>query len=175
MYISTVTVNLPILFICIDHVNIVQNKSGYDVINNSIVNAFNNPERSIVLDCVTSRGHENAMWEVQSSSEDTDMSIFIYNLYLSTITLVDPGINTSVSLKCKSDTSMEYRTVTVTTGTILCTYVCIYVAMYVSMYNCFNEEPTLCKYNFMLCIHTCIYLNIYMYIFSRKSISEATK
>ena len=104
----------------IDHVNIAQNESGYDVINNSIINAFNNPERSVVLDCVTVRGHENAVWEVESSSDSFDesqhMTVIKHNEYLSTITIVDPGVNVSVSLICKSDTSKEYRTVTVTTG-----------------------------------------------------------
>ena len=112
---------MPVFFICIDHVNIVQNKSGYDVVNDSIVNAFNNPERSIVLDCVTVRGHEKAMWTVQSSSDNFDQSqytVTIHNMYLSTITILDPGMNISVSLKCMSDTSKEYRIVTVTTGTV---------------------------------------------------------
>ena len=112
---------MPVFFICIDHVNIVQNKSGYDVVNDSIVNAFNNPERSIVLDCVTVSGHEKAMWIVQSSSDNFDQSqytVTIHNMYLSTITILDPGMNISVSLKCMSDTSKEYRIVTVTTGTV---------------------------------------------------------
>ena len=106
--------------IFVDHVNIVQNKSGYDVVNNSIVNAFNNPERSIVLDCVTVRGHENAVWIVQSSSENFNRSHYAitnYTVNLSTITITDPGMNISVLLKCMSDTSKEYRIVTVTTGT----------------------------------------------------------
>ena len=106
------------LFAYVDHVNIVQNKSGYDVVNNSIVNAFNNPERSIVLDCVTVRGHENAVWIVQSSSENFDQShyaVTIHHMYLSTIKITDPGMNISVLLKCMSDTS-EYRIVTVKTG-----------------------------------------------------------
>ena len=106
------------LYICvyIDHVNIVQNKSGYDVVDNSIVNAFNNPERSIVLDCVTVRGHENAVWEVSESFDQSQYTITSHSVYLSTITIVDPGMDISVSLKCMSDTSKEYRTVTVTTG-----------------------------------------------------------
>ena len=106
-------------FICIDHVNIVQNKSGYDVVNNSIVNAFNNPEKSIVLNCVTVRGHENAMWDVPENFDQSQYTVTIHNVYLSTITIVEPGVNVdiSVSLKCISDTSKEYRTVTVTTGT----------------------------------------------------------
>ena len=89
------------------------------MVNNSIVNAFNNPERSVVLDCVTVRGHENAVWIVQSSSENFDYSQYTvtnHSVYLSTITIVDPGMNISVSLKCMSDTSKEYRSVTVTTG-----------------------------------------------------------
>ena len=107
-------------FAYVDHVNIVQNKSGYDVVNDSIVNAFNNPERSVVLDCVTVRGHENAVWMVQSSSGNSDQSqytVTIHSVYLSTITVTDPGMNISVSLKCMSNTSKEYRIVTVTTGT----------------------------------------------------------
>ena len=106
--------------IFIDHVNIVQNKSGYDVVNDSIVNAFNNPERSIVLDCVTVMGHENAVWMVQSLSDNFDQSHYTvtnHSVYLSTITITDPGMNISVLLKCMSDTSKEYRIVTVTTGT----------------------------------------------------------
>ena len=105
-----------IAFIFTDHVNIVQNKSGYEVVNNSIVNAFNNPERSIVLDCVTVRGHENATWEVPETFDQSQYNITIHNVYLSTITIVDPGVNISESLKCISDTSKEYRMVTVTTG-----------------------------------------------------------
>ena len=111
----------------IDHVNIVQNKSGYDVVNNSIINAFNNPEKSIVLDCVTVRGHEDALWEVESSSENFDKSRDIvvtnHSVYLSTIMITDPGMNISVSLKCISDTSKEYRIVTVTTGRFVLLYV----------------------------------------------------
>lgn len=107
----------------IDHVNIVQNKSGYDVVNNSMINAFNNPEKSIVLDCVTVRGHEGALWEVESSFENFDRSrdivIANHSVYLSTIMITDPGMKISVSLKCKSDTSKEYRTVTVKTGKFL--------------------------------------------------------
>ena len=103
-----------------DHVNIVQNKSEFDVINNSIVNAFNNPNKSVVLDCVTVEGHENAMWKVQTSSENLDESQYIevktHSVYLSTITIIDPGINISLSLMCISDTSKETRIVTVTTG-----------------------------------------------------------
>ena len=105
-----------IVFTCIDHVNIVQNKSGYDVVNDSIVNAFNNPERSIVLDCVTVRGHENATWEVSENIDQSQYTVIYHTIYLSTIAIVDPGMNISVSLKCVSDTSKEYRIVTVTTG-----------------------------------------------------------
>ena len=104
-----------IVFTCIDHVNIVQNKSGYDVVNDSIVNAFNNPERSIVLDCVTVRGHENAMWEAPENIDQSQYTVTNHTVYLSTIT-VDHGVNISVLLKCVSDTSKEYRIVTVTTG-----------------------------------------------------------
>ena len=98
--------------------NIVQNKSGYDVVDNSIVNAFNNPERSIVLDCVTVRGHENAVWEVPENFDQSQYTITSHSVYLSTITIDDPDMNIAVSLKCMSDTSKEYRTVTVTTGTV---------------------------------------------------------
>ena len=105
-----------IAFIYTDHVNVVQNKSGYEVVNNSIVNAFNNSERSIVLDCVTVRGHKNATWEVPETFDQTQYNVTIHNVYLSTITIVDPGVNISESLKCISDTSKEYRIVTVTTG-----------------------------------------------------------
>ena len=97
--------------------NIVQNKSGYDVLNNSIVNAFNNPERSIVLDCVTVRGHENATWEVPNLFEISKyINITNVNVYLSIIKIVKPHMNITVSLKCKSNTTKEYRTVNVTTG-----------------------------------------------------------
>ena len=111
--------NIELLcFICIDHVNIVQNKSGGDVINNSIVNAFNNPERSVVLDCVTVRGHEIAVWEVQPSPEIFDgIEIATHSIYLSTIKIVDDGVINLISLKCVSNTSKEYRTVNITTGT----------------------------------------------------------
>ena len=105
-----------IVFTLTDHVNIVQNKSGYDVVNNSIVNAFNNPERSIVLDCVTVRGHENAIWEVSGNIDQSQYTVTIHNVYLSAITIVDPGMDISVSLKCISDASKEYKIVTVTTG-----------------------------------------------------------
>ena len=89
------------------------------MINNSIVNAFNHPERSVVLDCVTVSGHENAVWLVQSSSENFEQSQYTvtnHSVYLSTITIVDPSMNISVSLKCMSDTSKDYKIVTVTTG-----------------------------------------------------------
>ena len=115
LYIS-ITVYI-LLFAFTDHINIVQNKSGYDVVNNSIVNAFNNPERSIVLDCVTVRGHENAAWEVPESFDQSLYTIATHNMYLSTITIVDNGINIEASLKCTSGTSKEYRIVTITTGT----------------------------------------------------------
>ena len=105
-----------IVFVYTDHVNIVQNKSGHDVVTNSIVNAFNNPERSIVLDCVTVRGHENAIWEVPANIDQSQYTVTIYNVYLSTITIVDHDEIITVSLKCISDTSKEYRIVTVTTG-----------------------------------------------------------
>ena len=105
-----------IAFICTDHVNIIQNKSGYEVINNSIVNAFNNPERSIALDCVTVRGHDNAMWEVPANIDQSQYTVINHNMYLSTITIVHPGEIISISLKCISDTSKEYMIVTVTTG-----------------------------------------------------------
>ena len=110
--------NIQLLhFICIDHVNIVQNISGYDVVNNSIVNAFNNPERSIVLDCVTVRGHESAVWEVRHSPEIfDDIEITTHSIYLSTIKIVDDGATNLISLKCVSNTSKEYRIVDVTTG-----------------------------------------------------------
>ena len=95
----------------------MQNKSGDDVVNNSIVNAFNNPERSVVLDCVTVRGHENAVWEVQHSPETfEDIEITIHSDYLSTIKIVDNGTINLISLKCISNTSKEYRIVDVTTG-----------------------------------------------------------
>ena len=113
-YVHTLTYIL--LFVYTDHVNIVQNKSGYDVVNNSIVNAFNNPERSIVLVCVTVRGHENALWEGFENCDQLQCNVIIHSMYLSTITIVDPGLNISVSLKCLSNTSKEYRIVTVTTG-----------------------------------------------------------
>ena len=98
----------------VDHVNIVQNKSGYDVVNNSIVNAFNNPEKSIVLDCVTARGHENAVWKYSESFDA--ISIVTHSVYLSTITITDNGENIFESLICMSDTSKESRVVNVTTG-----------------------------------------------------------
>ena len=120
-------INLHVLictFTHADHVNIVQNKSGYDVLNNSIVNAFNNSERSVVLDCVTVRGHENATWEFQNSPEISNyIKTTITNVSLSTIMIVEPDMNITVSLKCISVTSKEYRIVTVTTGTYVCMYV----------------------------------------------------
>ena len=97
--------------------NIVQNKSGGDIINNSIVNAFNNPERFVVLNCVTVRGHENAVWEVQHSPDTFNgIEITTHSIYLSTIKIVDDGAINLISLKCVSDTSKEYRIVDVTTG-----------------------------------------------------------
>ena len=99
-----------------DHVNIVQNISGYDVLNNSIVNSFN-PERSVVLDCVTVRGHENATWEYENENS-TYIKTTIVSVYLSTIMItVEPDMNITIPLKCKSNTTNEYRTVTVTRGT----------------------------------------------------------
>ena len=84
---------------------------------NSIVNIFNNPERSVVLDCVTARGHENAVWEVQHSPEIFDgYEITTHSIYLSTIKIVNDGIINFISLKCVSNTSKEYRIVNVTTG-----------------------------------------------------------
>ena len=93
----------------------MQNNSGHDVVNNSIVNAFN--QRSVVLDCVTVRGHENAKWDVQCLPETFDgIEITNHSIYLSTIKIVDDGAINLISLKCVSDTSKEYRIVDVTTG-----------------------------------------------------------
>ena len=95
----------------------MQNNSGYNVVNNSIINAFNNPERSVVLDCVTVRGHENAVWEVQHLPETFyGIEITTHSVYLSTIKIVDDGVINLISLKCVSNTSKEYRIVDVTTG-----------------------------------------------------------
>ena len=118
------------LFAYTDHVNIVQNKSGYDVVNNSIVNAFNNHKGSIVLDCVTVKGHENALWEVSGTFDQSHYMVTIHNVYLSTITIVDPGVNISISLKCTSDTSKEYRIVTVTTGSQIQVCKCTIVILF---------------------------------------------
>ena len=93
----------------------MQNKSGYDVVNNAIVNAFNNPGRSIVLDCVTARGHENAMWKYPENFDG--ISVVTHSRYLSTITITDNDENIFESLICMSDTSKESRDVYVTTGT----------------------------------------------------------
>ena len=125
----------------------MQNNSGYDVVNNSIVNAFNNPERSVVLDCVTVRGHENAVWEVQHSPETFDgIEITSHSVYLSTIKIIDDGAINLVSLKCVSNTSKEYRIVNVTTGR----------SAYTKMYNNYK-------------------LKLWCFMFSRKSILEATQ
>ena len=125
----------------------MQNNSGYDVVHNSIVNAFNNPERSVVLDCVTVRGHENAVWEVQHSSETFDgIEITTHSVYLSTIKIVDDGAINLISLKCVSNTSKEYRIVNVTTGR----------SAYTKMYNNYK-------------------LKLWCFMFSRKSILEATQ
>ena len=104
------------LFVNTDHVNIVQNESGYDIVNNAIVNAFDNRERSIVLDCVTVRGHENAVWRIPGSFDQSRYTVTNHTVYLSTIAIVDRDVDISVSLKCMSDASKEYRAVTVTTG-----------------------------------------------------------
>ena len=103
------------LIVYIAHVNIVQNKSGYDVVNNAIVNAFNNPERSVVLDCVTARGHENAVWKYSESVDG--INVVIHSVYLSTITITDNGGNIVESLICMSEISKESRAVIVTKGT----------------------------------------------------------
>ena len=66
---------------------------------------------------MTVRGHENAAWEVPESFDQSLYTIATRNIYLSTITIVDNGINIEASLKCISGTSKEYRIVTVTTGT----------------------------------------------------------
>ena len=125
----------------------MQNNSGYDVVNNSIINAFNNPEGSVVLDCVTVRGHENATWEVQRSPETfDDFEITTHSVYLSTIKIVDDGVINLISLKCVSNTSKEYRIVNVTTGR----------SAYTKMYNNYK-------------------LKLWCFMFSRKSILEATQ
>ena len=64
---------------------------------------------------MTVRGHENAMWEVPDNFDQSQYTVTIHNVYLSTITIIDPE-NISVSLKCLSNTSKEYRIVSVTTG-----------------------------------------------------------
>ena len=70
---------------------------------------------------MTVRGHENAVWEVQYSSENfKSIEMTTRDVYLSTITIVDDGVNALVSLKCMSDTSKEYRIVNITTGTRRC-------------------------------------------------------
>ena len=69
---------------------------------------------------MTVRGHENAVWEVQHSSETSDDINITYptrSIYLSTIKIVDVGATNLISLKCVSNTSKEYRIVDVTTGT----------------------------------------------------------
>ena len=65
---------------------------------------------------MTVRGHENATWEVPENINQSQYTVKNHTVYLSTITIVDRGVNISVSLKCVSDTSKEYRIVTVTTG-----------------------------------------------------------
>ena len=63
---------------------------------------------------MTVRGHENAVWEVQNSSETFENET--HSVYLSTIKIVNDGANNLISLKCVSNTSKEYRIVDVTTG-----------------------------------------------------------
>ena len=63
---------------------------------------------------MTVRGHENAVWELQNSSETFENTT--HGVYLSTIKIVDVGATNLISLKCVSDTSKEYRIVNVTTG-----------------------------------------------------------
>ena len=65
---------------------------------------------------MTVRGHENATWEVLENIDQSQYTVIYHTVYLSTITIVDRGVNISISLKCVSDTSKEYRIVTVTTG-----------------------------------------------------------
>ena len=65
---------------------------------------------------MTVRGHENAVWEVPENFDQSQYTIASHSVYLSTITVVDPGMDIVVSLKCMSGTSKEYRILTVTTG-----------------------------------------------------------
>ena len=65
---------------------------------------------------MTGSGHENAMWGVPGSFNQSHYTITIYDVYLATITIVDHGVSISISLKCMSDTSKEYSIVTVKTG-----------------------------------------------------------
>jgi len=90
------------------------------VINNSIINSFNNPERSVVLSCVTVRHHENATWKVdsQTGSFDVAFTILNYTTYSSTVRIIDTGVKISAILTCISCASGEYRIVTITTGTL---------------------------------------------------------
>jgi len=86
------------------------------VINNSIINAFSNVERSILLQCITVRRHENAMWiyENDDGLTVTHLTTTIYNSTIR-ITATDEGIN-NLQLTCLSEYSGERRIVHVTTG-----------------------------------------------------------
>ncbi|XP_065913065.1 hemicentin-1-like isoform X2 [Dysidea avara] len=97
------------------HVNI-ESQSGLDVINNSIINAFTNEVKSIVLHCVTVRRHENAKWmhENDAGLTITQLSSTTYN---STIQINDTGEGTDMNmlqLTCLSEHSKEHRAVYVT-------------------------------------------------------------
>ena len=105
------------LFLYSDHVNI-ESQSGLDVINNSIINAFTNEVKSIVLHCVTVRRHENAKWmhENDAGLTITQLSSTTYN---STIQINDTGEGTDMNmlqLTCLSEHSKEHRAVYVTRG-----------------------------------------------------------
>ena len=103
----------------LDYINI-ESQSGYDVINNSIINDFNNPERSVVLHCVTVRHYEGARW-IFNSHTGLNVTYLNSTTYLSTIQITDTRISTLAFLTCTSQYSGDYRTVTIMTGTFMCT------------------------------------------------------
>ena len=86
------------------------------MINNSIINAFNNVERSILLQCITVRHHENATW-IYGNDDGLNVTHLTTTIYNSTIIITDTGegIN-NLQLTCLSEYSGERRIVNVTTG-----------------------------------------------------------
>ena len=126
------------LFLYSDHVNI-ESQSGLDVINNSIINAFTNEVKSIVLHCVTVRRHEYAKWIYENDAGLT-VTQLTNTTYNSTIQINDTGVGINMNmlnLTCLSEHSKERRAVYVTRGRYSYIFThCVYLLFIQKIHSC---------------------------------------